>query len=648
MAQSVGALRVEMEAAQARYERDLAKARKNTSKFNNSASRGFKKTNQASLDMTRAIKRSAAAILAIAGPAVIGLFVKNSIKAAGDAREAWSKFDAVFKDQAEATRKWALDFADAVGRSTTEVGKWLSTLQDTFVPMGLARDEAAGLSKDLVKLAVDLGSFNDIADDQVILDFQSALVGNTETVRKYGIVINEANTKQEAYAAGIAEQGAKLTEQQKILARYNLILDGTTDAQGDALRTSDSYNNQVKKLNSQIAALSETLGEKFLPAAGDAVTVISELVEVTDLWLKSENKAGISLDFLIKVMERGVVVGGTLAGIEAEIALAQEERAKKAKEAHEADFEARLKDAESLKKFLELNKMATAETDIEIARLTDLIEKKEENLKVTGELTEEQKKQNKAKEDEAARLKETEFWMGRYLVAAKEGAELVLPNMTEANKRMEASIAAVRKEFGLVSVEMIQAGQIANIVGDLMATAFSKPEDQGENLKQFILGILNLLEGVVISAGAANAAITAIFAGPASFGVIVAALIAIQGAKLAINNMAFGDGGRFIVDGAGGRDNNQVSFRASKGEEVMIRTPEQVAAGVGMGGGSGDTFNLYQTNRFEGITPEKFIDDTVAPQLEQMARDGVTELLSTKNIKAGAELGGDLLRAGKG
>ncbi len=647
MAQSVGVLRAEMEAGQARFGRDMGKARKHAKKFNDGTSRGFKKTSNVALDLTKSIKRSAAAILLIAGPAVLGIFVKNSIKAAGDAREAWSKFDAVFKDQAEATKRWALDFAGAVGRSTTEVGKWLSTLQDTFVPMGLARDEAAGLSKDLVKLAVDLGSFNDIADDQVILDFQSALVGNTETVRKYGIVINEANTKQEAYTAGIAKQGAKLTEQDKILARYNLILAGTADAQGDALRTSDSYNNQVKNLNSQIAALSETLGEQFLPAAGDAVVVIGDLVDVTDRWLKSENSAGLAAKFLITLMDTLSIAGTDLARIELELALAQEDRMKKSKEAHEADLEARLKEQESLKKFQELQGISTAQTDLEIARLKSLIGKKKENNTVTDESSIALAAANKAKEDEIARLKEAEMWLGLYHNAVREGTFNVIPDMTEANKRMEASIAAVRKEFGLVSVEMVQAGQIANVVGNLMEAAFAKPENQGEKLKQFVIGILNILETIVIAAGGANKGLTAIFAGPVGFGVIVASLVAIRGAKAVLNNMSFGDGGGFIVGGAGGRDNNQVSFNASRGEEVLVRTPAQVAAGAGTGG-AGNQFSFYQTNRFEGITPEKFIDDTVAPQLEQMARDGVTELISTKNIKAGAELGGDLLRAGKG
>lgn len=642
MAQSVGALRVEMEAAQARFERDLAKARKNTKRFNSSAQKGFKRTNKASSDMTRAIKRSASAILFIAGPAVIGLFVKASITAAGDAAEAWSKFDAVFKDQAATTREWALDFAAAVGRSKTEVASWLSTLQDTFVPMGLARDEAAGLAKDLVKLAVDLGSFNDIADDQVILDFQSALVGNTETVRKYGIVINESNTKQEAYSSGIAKAGEKLTEQQKILARYNLILAGTTDAQGDALRTSDSYNNKVKKLNSQIQSLSETLGEKFLPAANDAVTAMGKLVETTDLFLQSEDKAGIALKVLTVLMQSASEASGILAALELQRLLAEDVALRSNTKAREENLQAQLSQQKLAKIIAEGSGQSVAAIDLEILRLEGLIDKKEENSQATKDAVDEEAK---AREKEKELNKEAEFWIGRYNAALHEAAQNKIPSVSAAYITMAEIIKEANREIEESEGFMISAGDVAVLVGNLISTAFAAPANKGEKFKNFILGFLNLMEAAILASSAANKAIGAIFAGPFGIGVLVASLVAIEAVKSGVSNMKFAEGGRFVVGGSGGVDTNQVSFAATKGEEVMVRTPAQVAAGVGVGGGGQNILNLDIT--FEGISPEGFIRETVIPMIEDAARRGATDIITTKNIADGSDLNGGLLRTGK-
>ena len=72
-----------------------------------------------------------------------------------------------------------------------------STVQDTFVPLGFARNEASDLSVQLTKLAVDVASFNNASDTETMRAFQSAIVGNHETVRRFGIVITEATLQQE-------------------------------------------------------------------------------------------------------------------------------------------------------------------------------------------------------------------------------------------------------------------------------------------------------------------------------------------------------------------------------------------------------------------------------------------------------------------
>lgn len=217
-----------------------------------------------------------------AGVAFVGVFAtkyislsaqlaKQNVAVASSAEEIQSKFNAVFKDQAPQVLAELGELGDEVGRSTIKLSEYAATLQDTFVPMGIARDRAADFSTQLVQLAVDVASFNNRADADVIRDFQSALVGNTETVRKYGIVITEANTKIEAYESGIANVGDELDEQQKIQARLNLILRGTTDAQGDAIRTADSWANSTKRLKDEIFDLRKEMGDQLIIALQDAI-----------------------------------------------------------------------------------------------------------------------------------------------------------------------------------------------------------------------------------------------------------------------------------------------------------------------------------------------------------------------------------------
>jgi len=202
--------------------------------------------------------------------------LRGAIAESSRSQETLAKFNTVFRDQAGAAAQWAETFGDSVGRSTQDVEEWMAGLQDTFVPLGIVRDKAADLSKSLVTLAVDVASFNNKADADVIRDFTSALVGNHETVRKYGIIISESAIKQEALNKGMNKTYAQLSDLEKVQFRYSLIQKGTTDAQGDALRTGDSYANQLKRLKANTSELAAELGGPLIDSLSGVMGSINK------------------------------------------------------------------------------------------------------------------------------------------------------------------------------------------------------------------------------------------------------------------------------------------------------------------------------------------------------------------------------------
>ena len=122
--------------------------------------------------------------------AVLAFFLHE----ASQAQEVIQKFEAVFKEESDAANEFVNELASTLGRSTTDLKRFLSTLQDTFVPLGFGRAEARKLSQSLVALALDLSAFNDKAVDDVIRDLHSALVATTEPVRNNAIVITANRT----------------------------------------------------------------------------------------------------------------------------------------------------------------------------------------------------------------------------------------------------------------------------------------------------------------------------------------------------------------------------------------------------------------------------------------------------------------------
>jgi len=233
--------------------------------------------------------RKAGMAMTAFGAAMVGVGA-FSLKAASDVEEMTSKFNVVFKESADEVREWAEVTADAMGRSKFAFMEMAASVQDTFVPMGFARKKAAELSKNLTELAVDVASFNNAQDKDVMRDFQSALVGNTETVRKYGIVLTAAAIENNILEQGLVETKSAITEQMKVQERFNMIMAGTADAQGDAIRTSDSFANQMKRMEAQVEEVKVAIGQHLLPVMADLVTQISGVIKGIADWMK-ENPA---------------------------------------------------------------------------------------------------------------------------------------------------------------------------------------------------------------------------------------------------------------------------------------------------------------------------------------------------------------------
>ncbi len=192
-------------------------------------------------------------------------FGSEMVRMASAVEEMRSKSNVVFGQFVNDVRKQLGQFGDEVGRSTHELEQMASSIQDTFVPMGFARGEASKLSVQLTKLAVDVASFNNASDVDTMMAFQSALVGNHETVRRFGVVITEATLKQELLRMGITKASKDVTNAEKVQARLNLIIAGTSDAHGDAERTSGSFANTSKALGSALHELSVDVITPMLP-----------------------------------------------------------------------------------------------------------------------------------------------------------------------------------------------------------------------------------------------------------------------------------------------------------------------------------------------------------------------------------------------
>jgi len=204
-----------------------------------------------------------------------------AVKAAAEFEATLAKFNVVFAEGSKAMMQWSDDLALSLGRSKSDVAKWLAATQDLFVPLGFERGRAAELSKQLVQLGLDVAAFNKRADSDVIMDMQRALVGAHRVMLKYGVVINEANIAQEALNMGFDPK--TINDQQKALARLSIIVKGTTDAQGAAIRMGNTFDGTMKKLRGSVENLAGDVGAALLPGLSKFGEIASNIAKQINL-----------------------------------------------------------------------------------------------------------------------------------------------------------------------------------------------------------------------------------------------------------------------------------------------------------------------------------------------------------------------------
>ena len=219
------------------------------------------------------------AAVGIAGLTVASGFLgKKLVDLAGDAAEVESKFRVVFGREMPGMIKQLDAFSEATGASRYQLREQTADMGALLEPLSASKKLAGEMSVQFVKLATDLSSFNNVPVADALLAIRSGLVGEAEPLRRFGVLLNEAAVKAEAVRMGLVKQKEELTEQQKVQARANLIMEQTKLAQGDAIRTSDSYANQVRRLQNSLRDLGTDMGKVLLPAMTAVVSFLNNEV----------------------------------------------------------------------------------------------------------------------------------------------------------------------------------------------------------------------------------------------------------------------------------------------------------------------------------------------------------------------------------
>lgn len=195
----------------------------------------------------------------------LGQFSTQSVQTASDLEESANVVEVVFGKENKVS-KWAKENASSFNLSRLEAEKFAGTLGAVLTPSGLGIDVIEDMSINLTKLSGDLGSLWNKSSEEAFNALRSAITGETEPMKNFGVVMTQVNLEAYMLTQGINKQWKELTQAEQALVRYNYILENTKTAQGDATRTADGYANASKQMELAIENAGNAFGQGFLPA----------------------------------------------------------------------------------------------------------------------------------------------------------------------------------------------------------------------------------------------------------------------------------------------------------------------------------------------------------------------------------------------
>ena len=216
-------------------------------------------------------------LLEEAGQAIVE-FGKKSIDLASDLQEVQNVVDTAFPHMSQQVEDFAQSAISSAGLSETAAKKYLGTYGTMAKSFGFTEEAAFNLSATMVQLAGDVSSFYNISTDEAYTKLMAIFTGETEALKELGVVMTETELNAYAMEKGLDKGTQGMGKQEEAALRLEYAMEALSAAQGDFVKTSDSWANQTKILSENWNSFSASIGEGLINYLTPAVQFINDSV----------------------------------------------------------------------------------------------------------------------------------------------------------------------------------------------------------------------------------------------------------------------------------------------------------------------------------------------------------------------------------
>jgi hypothetical protein len=222
---------------------------------------------------------SAGATLTIGVTAPLLAAGAASFKFASDLQENIGKSQVVFKELSGDVEEWGNTTLKNYGLSKSTAIDMAASYGDMATSMGLTTEQAEQMGKQLVGRAADISSFKNKKIELSNEALTSIFTGETESLKKFGVVMTQANLQQYAYSKGIKTKIEDMSQAEQVMLRYNYVMDKTNNAEGDFSRTGGNAAGQMRTFTESLDELGGTIGTQLLPIFTPVISKANEIIQ---------------------------------------------------------------------------------------------------------------------------------------------------------------------------------------------------------------------------------------------------------------------------------------------------------------------------------------------------------------------------------
>lgn len=198
------------------------------------------------------------------GTAAAVKFTKDCLDIGSSLSEVQNVVDTAFGSMVQSANEFASNAMENFGMSELSAKKYMGVFGQMSSAMGITGEAALDMAENVTALTGDVASFYNLDTDEAYTKLKSIWTGETEALKDLGVVMTQTNLDQYALNNGFGKTTAKMTEQEKVMLRYQYVTGALSNASGDFLKTQDGWANQTRVLTLRFQQLQATLGQGFI------------------------------------------------------------------------------------------------------------------------------------------------------------------------------------------------------------------------------------------------------------------------------------------------------------------------------------------------------------------------------------------------